>query len=186
MAKVTRSEAIIPFSSKDQLPKLRYTCRCISQEFGPNKAQTNPQLVLEWEIVMPETVQIGDRVLTVAGVTFKQYFPTYKVDESGERDVEASKKAIGRLLAFLGNLGLPNDEIDDEQPDVNLEGFVADFILSGKPNPSMRAATADEKAEKPGLQYVPITDENGKPVISYQTNVNEVLGPSSVKVGESY
>lgn len=186
MAIIKRSDAIIPFSNKDQLPALRYTCRCIKQEFGPNKAQTNPQLTLEWEIVLPETVQIGDRTLTVAGQTFKQYFPTFKVDEAGNRDEEASKKAIGRLLSFLGNIGIPNDEIDDENPDVAIEGLIVDFILQGKANTSMRLATAEEKEQKPGIQYVPITDENGKPITTYQTNVKDVCGRSSAKVGETY
>ena len=186
MAMRKMNEGVSGWNSKIEFPTNRYTLRCIEEEVGPSKSSGSVLVTREWEICCPEPVIIGDRQVSVDGLKFKQYVTVKVHDEDGENwDEERSDKAFGRFRDELLIMGFdPSAEVDDENPPAFAKGKTFDAIVSGKKDVARKFPTPEQlKKHQPGD---PIKDANGKEVVSYQLQLNQILGPVSVEAGAVY
>lgn len=172
-------------SIRDELPRDRYTVRCISEEFGPSKSSGNPMITREWEIVHPDSIVIKGETKIIAGLTVLQYLPTIVLDADGKRDDAKSDKALSRLRDENANLGLPSDSIDDENPALHCNGVIADAILSCEKSKQFKSLTPEQIAEGRKLGDT-IKDENGKEVIVNRIRLDSILGRSSMTINKPF
>ncbi len=168
----------IPQSVK--FPRARYTARCRKEEFGVSKGSGNPMITREWEIVLPETINIDGKNYTVAGTVVKQYLT---LETPG--DATKSDKQIVRFMDDLKKLGCPNwDEVDTENPPLFAEGKVAQIICDSDEYSPMEAQSDEQKAA--GEKPQPITMEDGTPIKRYRPVFKELLALSSLVINETY
>lgn len=178
------AEMVGRLTSKDRLPRNRYAIRCVSEEFKPS-SKGNPMIEREWEIVAPESVTISGKEVEIAGQTGIMQYCTILVQEDGKRDDSKSDAALDRFLTERRNLGLPADEIDDENPPLDMEGKVVDAILSSDEYVSRLDPTPEQLAK--GQKYGdPIKDAEGHEVKNYRIRLEQILGPSSVQVNRPF
>lgn len=163
-----------------RFPKGRYTARCKKEEFTVSKSSGKPMVVRTWEIVLPENVQIGNVTYTVAGTEVTQYLII-----KDPSDPSKSDKSLGRFMDDLKKLGCPNwNEVDDENPQLFAEGKVAQIIVDADEYSPMNTLTEEQKAA--GEKPTPITMEDGTAIKRYRPVFKELLGLSSVSVGNTY
>ena len=174
MAIINKSNAVVNLTSKQKLPRDRYLVQCIKAVFGVSSGG-NPMITLEWQIVAPEAVEIDGVRTIVAGQKYlMQYFPTKVKGDNGEWDAKKTAGAQGRLLELFAALGLPNDNIDDENPPVKeLEGIFADAILDAEESVQRKQPTPEQKAARQLGDE--ILDANGKKIVSYRPIVAQIL-----------
>jgi hypothetical protein len=174
----------INWNSKMAFPKDRYTIRCTEEKFGMN-SNNNPMITREWEVVAPETVQIGDQIVTVSGATIQQYLTSKVKGDGGQWDSKRSDGAFARLRDDLKLLGFEGEEIDDENPPLIAKGKVVEAILYGRVSKSFKEVTPEQRA-KGQRNGDPIKDLDGKDVVVYQINIDSILGLSNAEVGSQY
>lgn len=180
------SEGVVAWNNKMPFPKDRYTVKCQEEKLEVSKAG-NPMLVREFEIVAPDVVPSGDRMVSVAGKTITQW-RVCKVHVEGndkEWDQEKSDKSFGTVSEELRVCGFTGEEIDDENPPLFLKGKTFDAILYAKEETARKSPTA-EQLKKGQKQGDPIKDANGKEVHTYQLQIETILGPSTVEANTPY
>lgn len=179
------NEGVGQWNSSFPFPQNRYTLVCVEEEVGPSK-KGHPMITRTWEIHAPETIQIGEKILNIAGQKVTQYVLTkYAGDEPGTWDEKKSdnffRRAADELIAMGWN---PADPIDDENPPCFAKGKTMDAILGCDTRPMLQEPTPEQRAKnQPGS---PILDNNNKPVINYDIRLVKILGPSSTQVGVAY
>jgi hypothetical protein len=185
MSNVINTEELLkktPQSYKGEVPlpnNVRFIIRCISEEFGPSKSSDNPMITLEWEVVAPESIPVGDKLLTVAGIKLRQYLSTKIFDrETREIDQEKTDKAQTRWVEQNKLLGLPISDLNPENPVKRYENVVADAMLYCKEEALFDAPTPKDIAggakvgKKIGSKWVP--------------NIGRILGASTTNTNTPY
>jgi hypothetical protein len=164
------NEGVTNWNNKIPFPKDNYLCRCIEEKFAPSSTG-NPMITRNWEIVSPETVTVGEKVVSVVGARVTQFLVTETKDDQVKSD-----KFFGQLRDDLQKLGYKETTLDTANPPLIAKGKGAYIIVYGKEQPSTKPLTNDQrmKGQKVGD---PIIDPNtNKPVIAYQLQVETVLG----------
>lgn len=175
MAKVKANSVVLGFSNKIALPKQRYSIFCLEEPFTLSKGGS-PMLTRQWEIVAPAQVQVGDSTVSIDGAKFVQRLVT-KVKTDGEWDSEKSAKALGRFVNDLVKCGFnPEDEIDDENPPKFMEGKTVEAVLYCTAKEARKTPTAEQVAA--GKQGDPILDLDDKPIVTYEIQIEMILGLS--------
>lgn len=168
----------------DELPPNgRYVMRCIEEVFSISKSSENPMITRTWEVVSPEEIKIGDKLVGLAGEKFRQYLTT-KVIASEKNTfslAEVAKKsdaAYKRWMDENAKVGLPTEGFDDENPDMQESrsciGVVADCSLYTKKEPAFNKTETGEL--KPRLL------ENGQQATINRHQFGFVYGLSSVEL----
>ena len=182
------SEGISQWNSKMEFPKDRYIIHCVEEEFGISKGSGNPMVTRTWEIIgndNGETIQVGDRVIGIAGAKITQYRPTrvYTEDKEGW-DPQKSDKAFGSFRDELIVCGFEDAEIDDENPPLFMKGKTVEAVVYGKKDTSRKPQTPEQKKHnQPGD---PIKDADGKEIATYQLQIEMILGLSTTKIDAQY
>lgn len=172
MAIIDKSKTVANLSSKLALPRDHYVLRCISEKFAPSKAG-NPMITREWELVFPETKEIGGQTVNVAGTKFLQYLTVKVADGNGGWDAEKTAAAQGRLVADYDTLGFDSDNIDDENPALYAQGILADAICGSEESVQRKAQTPEQKAKKELGEEIKV---DGKSVKSYRPVLSQLVG----------
>jgi len=179
------TEGVSQWNSKMPFPKDRYVIHCLDETFGISKSSGNPMLTREFEIVAPETVQVGDRTISLAGAKITQYRPTKVKAQNGEGwDTAKSDKRFGELRDELVNCGFASEEIDDENPPIFMKGKTFEAIVYAKEERSRKAQTPEQRAK--GEPGEPIKDASGKEVVTYQLQIEVILGQSTTKIDAAF
>lgn len=178
-----QTETAGTLKKNQMLPKGRYAIQCVEEEFKES-AKGNMMIERTWEIIDPATVLINGTEVVVAGVQAKQYLTTvvFKLDDAGNKvvDAEKVKSMMPSVFEDYSKLGLPCEEIDENNPTLGAKGLVAAAILYGKEFPMTKDPTPEQI--KKGQKYGdPILGEDNKPIKGFQTNISMLLGLSSVK-----
>lgn len=186
------TDGVSGYNNKTPFPRDRYSICCVEEDMEISKSKDNPMLKRQWEVVSPETVALGDRTISVAGVKFTTYTTT-KVRstkeevEAGEPEwnEEKSDKAFGRLRDDLLLVGFdPDGEIDDENPPCFMKGKTVEAILYAREDVARKSPTPEQaKKRQPGD---PIKDAEGNDVVTYQIQLESILGLSEKQVGVPY
>lgn len=185
MGLIKAEDTVGSLTSKDKLPRNRYTCRCTEEVFGPSKSSGNPMITRTWEICLPEQVLINGMNKEIGGVTFNQYLTTKKLGADGTEDTEGTKKAVGRVLEDYRRLGFPSTQLDTDNPEMFAKGVVADLILDTDESKQLQSATPEQLAA--GQKWGdPIKDANGAEIITYRVKFVETLGRSNVEVNKAF
>jgi hypothetical protein len=171
------------WNNKMPFPKDRYTITCIEETFDTSKSSGNPMLTQTWEIVAPEFVEQGDRKINVAGAKITRYCTT-KVKSTKEElaegapewNAEKSDKAWGRYHDELIMLGYDDQgEVDDKNPPCFHKGKTVDAIVYAKADVARKSPTP-EMLRKGIRQGEAIKDSEGNDVVTYQLNIETILG----------
>ena len=187
--KLSDSNLVSGWNSKMDFPKDNYTLRCLEEEIKPSK-NGHPMVHLTWEICRNEPVQFGNKLIDVDGLKIEQYILTKHKKEDGPNgtivwDAEKSAKALGRYCTVLRNCGFDlEQEIDDENPPSFFKGKVVDAVVYARKDVSRKSPTAEQA--KKGLPGDVIKDPFGKEVATYQLQVDQIFGLSSVDTNKLY
>lgn len=151
-----------------------YILKCIGQSFAPSKSTNNPMITLEFEVVSPESVKIGNDEFNVAGTKVPYYAVTKTLNEDGSSNDEKSTNNKKRLDELTTAFGLPNVE-DVENPALDFVGKNVWALVSAQPEPRRKSPTAEQlMARQPGdILKNPM---NGKPLVRYYPKINEIFG----------
>ena len=170
--------------STDRLPNTRAVLRCIEEIFG-DSAAGNQMITREWEVVNPEVVTINGMAKILAGTKVKQYLPTISRNEAGQRDDAKSDKALARLRDENKVLGLPWEQIDDENPVLNCKGLYADATVGADEYSLKEPATPEQLAQgiKVGKDRI---GADGKPEKGYRVKLVGILGVATPVEGRSW
>lgn len=155
--------------------KDNYIVRIAEAKFGASKRTDNPMITLDLEVVLPETVTIGDESVTVAGTPLKHYLVTGVVG-----DEEKTKDARKRAIEFFDKVKFDHSNINWDNPDLSaLSNMNIWTLLSAKPNEKRKDPTPAQKAagELGDVLVDPIT---GQKQVTYYPQVESVYGPAQV------
>lgn len=180
-----REELAAQLPNNVALPKDRYAIQCTEEEFGES-SKGNMMITRTWEIVSPTEKPINGQTYGIAGIVLKQYLTTVCFKEGANgKEVDTAKTAtmMGQVFEDYKKLGLPCEDIDENNPPLLAKGLVVNAILLSKEFQQTKSATPEQLAK--GQKYGdPILDEDGKALHSYkvQLDYNGILGLSqSVK-----
>lgn len=162
-----------------------YIIRPCGVQFQPSNAG-NPQLIMEFEVVAPQEVEVAGEMVTLAGVKVKNYYPVTVFEDDGKTiDETRTKDARERLVKlYVDGFGITDVDIDYNNPDTKvLLGKPAYAHLKPEVTEQRKApnATQIEAAKKLGkrpegdLLKNPIT---GKVLIKYWPRLEEIFGPA--------
>lgn len=162
----------------DRIPKTRCVAQCITEEFKTSKNSGNPMIVREWEVRVPETVEVNGVNKILGGQKVTQYLTTIsfkEVDGKQVRDDAKSDRALARLRDENSVLGLPSDSIDDENPELLAKGIYADITVGPEEYDITEPPTPEEVAlgKKVGKAKI---GADGKPEKGYRVKLVGVLG----------
>lgn len=183
------SEGVSQWNNKMEFPKDRYVLHCVEEEAGISKGSGNPMVTRTWEIVAGpeggETIQVGDKVIGISGAKVTQYRPTKVRTEDKEGwDPKKSDKKFGEFRDELVACGFEGEDIDDETPPCFMKGKTVEAVVYGKKDVSRKPQTPEQKKKnEPGDA---IKDADGKEVVTYQLNIEMILGLSSTSVNAAY
>ena len=175
-----REDAVTGLNSKIPLPRDRYSIQCMEETFVQSKNTPTWMIVRNWEIVAPATIQVNGRSVEIAGTEVVQRQMTKIADGKGGYDSVKTKNALSRLFEEFETIGLPQDEIDENNPPLLLEGKVFDAILDNEEYTRCKEPTA-EQLSKGAKQGDPILDENGKTIVGFKVKFVGLIGVSSVE-----
>jgi len=160
-----------------------YICRVIGADFTPS-SKGNPMLVLEFEVVKPEVVDIGEKQFNIAGVTCKSYFTT-EVTNQGEDNVAKTESCRNRLTGEEGLftvMGIDKSTIDWDNIDTKpflgklvyclMEPDIEERRKNPTPEQIAKAKAANKRAEG-DVMVNPIT---GKPLVNYWPKIRQIFG----------
>lgn len=180
------TEGVSLWNNKTPFPKDRYALTCIEESLEISKESKNPMIKRTWEITSPETAQLGDKTITVAGLKITTYRVTKVHAEDGESwHPEKSDKCFGQLRDELVSLGHTDDSIDDENPPLIAKGKTVDAIVYAREDVARKAPTAEQlrKGVRVGDS---IKNADGSEVKTYQLQIESILGLASKQVGTPY
>ena len=155
--------------------------RVIEASLEDSKSSGKPQIKMTTEIVMPESVKIGEVEYILAGQKINRYLGL-STDITGN----AKQSPWSNTFAFLDKLGLPT-EIDTDDPELNkkvetmLTGICFENILN----------SSERIPKKRGLdgKFTPILDARGLPIkqgFEWNTFLNDVVGRAEADVNKPY
>lgn len=180
-----REELAAQLPKNVALPKDRYSIQCTEEEFGES-SKGNMMITRTWEVVDPTEKVINGQKYGIGGIILKQYLTTvcFKDGPNGkEVDTTKTQTMMAQVFEDYKKLGLPYDDIDENNPVLGAKGLVANAILLSKPVPQTKDPTPEQLAK--GQKYGdPILDEEGKGLDTWrvQLDYNGLLGLSqSVK-----
>jgi hypothetical protein len=135
------------------LKKDTYSARIVEAEFTHSKAGA-PMVVMQWELVAPESVEIDGNNVRIAGLQFRDYLSfSDKAMDITLRRIKGLHKALGLSSAF-----------DTDNPDVDqYAGLAADVTLETE----QQAQTTDDGS--------PVLDGDGNPVMNNNYRLKRVL-----------
>ncbi len=182
------TDGVSQWNSKMEFPKDRYIIHCVEEEMGISKGSGNPMVTRNWEVIGSEngeTVQIGDKVIGIAGAKITQYRPTKVRTEDKEGwDPKKSDKAFGTFRDELIACGFDGESIDDENPPCFMKGKTVEAVVYGQKQVSRKPQTPEQKKHnEPGDA---IKDADGKEIATYQLNIEMILGLSSHTVAAPF
>lgn len=182
-----RNTAELPgqLRSTDRLPsRTRAVAQCVEEEFTVSKSSGNPMIVRTWEVRIPEAVSINGAAKGLAGIQVKQYLPTICIVD-GKRDDTKSNSALARLRDENKSLGLPHEQIDDENPELLCKGIYADVNLGPDEYAITNPPTPEEIAlgKKIGS---PKMGADGKPEMGYRVKLEGILGRATPVAGQPW
>lgn len=186
MAIRTGNEGVGNWNKKMQFPKQRYTLACIEEEFKVSENSGNPMLIRTYEIVLPETVQIGDKIVNVAGQKVTQYRVVKVKAEDDSWNQKKSDTAWQNFREELANVGVPlEDEMDDENPPCLMKGKTVDAILRANKQVALADPTPEERAQGKKVGQ-PIKDGMGQDIVEYQIQIDQIIGASSEQIDQVF
>ena len=138
------------------LKKDTYSARIIEAEFTTSKAGS-PMIVLQWELVAPESVDIDGNSVRIAGLQFREYWAF------AERAMDITLKKMKKLHKVLN---LPSS-IDTDNPNVDqYAGLAADITL------------ITEQQDMKSDDGTVIVNDDGEPVQSTNYRLVDVIRPN--------
>lgn len=162
------------WNSKLLFPTDNFKIRCIEESFGPSNSGS-PMITLEFEVVSPETVNIGGTEVSVVGVKAKHYTVTKSIDENGNEDAAKSASIKKRLDEFTMKFGLP-PITNVDNPELGFKGKVVWALMKSDVQEKRKTPTAEQLAQ--GIKQGDVIKNpiDGKPLINYWPKIDEFFG----------
>lgn len=174
----------VQLRSHHQVTKQQVIARCLEEEFGA--AKSNPlkhQIVREWEVVSPEIININGENVVIGGQKVKQYIGVRLDNNEGQRAGAQSDVLLARCRDDFKALGLPHEEIDDENPLglAPFKGNYADIMLDSDEYTFKESLTPEQKAlgKKPEDAPDKIDPATGKPQVGFRLKFHYLLGKAN-------
>lgn len=172
------TDGVGQWTSKMYFPKGKYTLHCIDEELKRSQSG-NPMLVRSFEIVAPDVIDLGDKKVNIAGNKVTQFRVTKTSDPN------TSDKCWSSYRDELEVVGVPqSEEIDDENPPCHFKGKTVEAVLSGDKRTVTADPTPEERAQGKRVGAPIMVD--GKEVISYQIQIDQILGLSTTQISSPY
>lgn len=173
MSKKWSAELCIPTDSN-------YKSRILKAEFKNSKSSGNPMIEVVWELVEPQSVQVGEHEVNIAGVECRKYYTISKKDDETGKVIDVQGK---EQLTFLFNqVGVT--DIDWENPPVQYllgKCFLTCVECKVEPRratPTAAQVEAGKKANKKPEGTIMNNPLTGLPMVNYWPEVKEVFGLS--------
>lgn len=139
-------------SDKPYLPLRSYNAVIVEASFGEIGANKTPAISLKWEIVEPKLINFQGNDIAPEGVIVPQ-------------TLWLTEKALGRMAAFHRAMKLPTAGFNPKAPNTSLYlGKAGNIVISTKAKPMLIEGTQD-----------PVLNGEGKPIVSHQYDVREVV-----------
>lgn len=164
------------------LPKDRYTLRCMKEEFGMSKTTSQPMVTRTFEFVT-ESVKLPDgTTLLLAGSEIIRYYALRSIGTAKSSAAKATAMLLDNYKQDTELMGIPTDwsQFDDEHPTLGCEGVIVDAICGDEQQTERRAPLPHTR-----LGEI-IKGLDGKPIITHQAKILQILGPSTTKVNTPY
>ncbi len=159
-----------------------YVNRITGAEFTDSKRTGNPMIHYKAEVILPDTVDIGGKQVTVAGVETDQYLVTANMKADGTQDEDKTSESRERVSEFLSRVGVDVASFNWDNPDVNqLKGKVVLTAMGCDITPYRKDPTPEQKAagQEGDIMINPLTN---KPKIGYKPKIVEVWGLAPERV----
>jgi hypothetical protein len=164
-----------------------YIIRCIEESFAPSKSSNNPMITLKFELVSPEEVEVAGELVNVAGVQPSPlYIVTQAMDESGNIDVEKSANGAKRLKAMYTAFGLPNDNVNPENPALGFKGKVVYALLYPDTSERRKSPTAAQLAAGQKQGDIMINPVTKQPLVNHYIKIGEIFGLAPTDAAKPY
>jgi hypothetical protein len=168
------NDGVSAWNNKMPFPKDNYVIRCLEEKFAPSSSG-NPMITRNWEVVSPEVATLGDKQVSVVGARVTQWLPT-EVYEGGKLDEAKSDKAFGKVRDDFQALGYKDTSIDTANPPLIAKGKCAYGIVYARENEATKPLTNQQRLEGKKVGDAIIDPTTGKPVITYQLQIECILG----------
>lgn len=167
----------------------------------------NTMLVMDCEVISPETVDVAGELINIAGVKTKNWYVT-KVLGDDDKSIETSENMLERLTGKdaerpgLLRILFPDnpeyaDDFNPENPDINVlkkaEGLCVLTAMSSKAEerratPTAAQIEAAKSTRKRAQGDVMKNPRTGKPLVSYRPQINEIfaLAPEGSGANKPY
>lgn len=169
-----------------RLPKDNYVVRCVEESFANSKSSGNPMITLEFEVQLPDEVDIAGEKVTVAGLSIKHYLTTMNLQDS-EKSANALKRLIGdgNKKGIYQLFGLPTDNFNPENPVLGFKGKLVHVRIGVDEQASRKDPTPEQvkKGELGDIIKNPVTKE---PVLFYPPKIEEIYGLAEEGAGKSF
>lgn len=177
-----QTDTVAALNRNTPLPKDRYTLQCIEEIFGPSK-KGNLMITRTWQIIAPQFKEVNGQKLDVLGQEFKQYLTLkcFKKDQNGEDmvDEDKTKTMMSRVFDDYRMMGLPCDEIDENNPALGAKGLVIDWYCGAEEKFMLKDPTPEQIAK--GQMYGdPVLDANGKNISTFSPKMIAPIGISNI------
>ena len=162
-----------------------YVLRCLEANFGPSNAG-NPMITFKYEVAAPELMEVAGESYNIAGTKLTTWQVCQTMSD-GVVDVEKTAKNSEALKKLYAAFGLPNDNINPENPDTS--GFVGKCVyalLYNDQNDQRKTPTAAQlkAGQKQGdILINPVTKQ---PLKSNYPKIGEIFGLAPMETGKPY
>jgi len=164
-----------------------YIIRCIDETFGPSKSSGKPMITLKFEVVSPEEVEVAGEMISIAGAQpTPNYYVTQSIDENGAVDVVKSAEILKRLKAVYKAFGLPDADINPENPALGFKGKTVYALLYPDKQERRKSPTAAQLAAGQKQGDVMINPVTKQPLTSYYIKVGEIFGLATTDGNKPY
>jgi hypothetical protein len=161
--------SIVRRGSVPRIPKGPYTVMVNKAEIAVSKSSGNPQVILDLEIMSPETVDFNGTIVKVAGQKTKMY-------------ISFSEKNLGNVLTFLDGMHVPLPEAAayQEEDIKNLQLATVTLV-----NSLFQVVLSSNSEPMTDFKGNPVLDSNGQPIMGQEQidcNMFNVLANTRIDV----
>lgn len=166
------------WTKKTPFPKDNFILRCTDEAFGQSSSG-NPMITLDFEIISPETVDVGTALVNVSGVQIRKWYVTKNFD-GDTINIDKSAKSAEALKALYKAFGLDAENINPDNPVLGFKGKCVHALLYGKQEEQTKSPTSAQLAEGKRKGDVIIDPVTKLPMVQYSPQIDTIYGLAQV------
>lgn len=123
--------------------------RCLEESFGPSKSSGNPMITLKYEVVSPESINVGGVDYSVVGLSVGPSYYVTKDLTNEEKSANADKYTFGpsndpERLSLYELFEVDTTDLDKNNPKLSFKGKLVHARISSEIKEVRKAPTSDE------------------------------------------